>query len=219
MVSKKNRWVATAGLVLAVAGAGFLSSTVVAGDGKPAAASATALKIGDKAPDFTLKGFDGKDYNLASLNKEGKIVVLEWFNSECPFCVKHGESKTMINIVNDYKDKNVVMLGINSGGPGKPGYGKDEEAAKKWGLNYPVLQDADGKVGHAYGAKTTPHMFIINKDGTLAYQGAIDNQARSGEPDSTAVNYVRQALDEISKGQKVSTPETRPYGCGVKYGN
>ena len=216
MVSNKNRWVASAGLVLAMAGAAFLSSTVVAGDAKPAAAASAALKIGDKAPDFTLKGFDGKEYSVSALNKEGKIVVLEWFNSECPFCVKHGEAKTIINIANDFKDKNVVVLGINSGGPGKPGYGKDEEASKKWGLNYPILQDAEGKVGRSYGAKTTPHMYIINKDGTLAYQGAIDNKPQ-GAADASAVNYVRQALTEMGKGEKVSTPETKPYGCGVKY--
>lgn len=217
MVSKKNRLGVSAGLFLAVAGAAFLSSTVVAdGDKKPAASAAAKLQIGDKAPDFTLKGFDGKEYTLSSLTKEGKIVVLEWFNSECPFCVKHGEAKTIINIVNDYKDKNVVVLGINSGGPGKAGYGKDEEASKKWGLNYPILQDAEGKVGREYGAKTTPHMYIIGKDGTLAYQGAIDNKPQ-GAVDANAVNYVRQALDQMIKGEKVSTAETKPYGCSVKY--
>ena len=116
----------------------------------------------------------------------------------------------------EFKDKNVVVLGINSGGPGKAGYGKDEEASKKWNLNYPILQDADGKIGHMYGAKTTPHIFIINKDGVLAYQGAVDSNPKGGV-DPNATNYAKQALNELLAGKAVSTAETKPYGCSVKY--
>lgn len=175
-------------------------------------AKMAGVKVGDKAPDFTLTGTDGKSYTLSEWTAKGNIVVLEWFNSECPFCVKHGKDGTMKKIVEDYKDKSVVMLGINSGGKGKPGHGKDAEAIKAWGLNYPVLNDETGKVGHSYGAKTTPHMFIIGKDGKVAYMGAIDDQKEGGK------NYVRQALDQIIKGETVTEASTKPYGCGVKYG-
>lgn len=169
------------------------------------------VKIGDAAPDFTLTGTDGKTYTLSEWTKKGNIVVLEWFNSECPFCVKHGKDGTMKKIVSDYADKHVVMLGINSGGKGKQGHGKDAEAVKAWSLNYPILNDETGKVGKLYGAKTTPHMFIIGKDGKVAYMGAIDDQKEGGK------NYVRQALDQIIKGETVTEPETKPYGCSVKY--
>jgi peroxiredoxin len=195
--------------------------SVLAGEpSKSTAAAAAGVKIGAKAPDFTLKDTTGKEFNLSKLTGEGKIVVLEWFNSECPFCVKHGEAKTIVNLVNEFKDKNVVVLGINSGGPGKQGFGKDAEAIKAWGLNYPILIDSDGKVGRMFAAKTTPHMFVIHKDGTLVYQGAIDSEPGRtvGEPGKTT-NYVRQALNEILASQTVSQPETKPYGCSVKYAN
>jgi peroxiredoxin len=173
----------------------------------------SGVKVGDTAPDFTLTGTDGKTYTLSEWTKKGNIVVLEWFNAECPFCVKHGKEGTMKKLQADYKDKGVVLLGINSGGKGKPGYGKDAEAVKDWGLNYPILADESGKVGKEYGAKTTPHMFIIGKDGKVAYMGAIDDQKEGGK------NYVRQALDQILKGETVTEASTKPYGCGVKYGS
>jgi len=197
--------------LIGVAGSAF------AGDGKgdkhehKSEEAKKGVKVGEMAPDFTLTDTNGKSYTLSEWTKKGNIVVLEWFNSGCPYCVKHGKEGTMKAIVDDYKDKGVVMLGINSGGKGKQGHGKDAEAIKAWGLNYPILIDESGKVGKSYGAKTTPHMFIIGKDGKVAYMGAIDDQKEGGK------NYVRQALDQIIKGETVTESSTKPYGCGVKY--
>jgi peroxiredoxin len=174
-----------------------------------------AAKIGSLAPTFTLTDTDGKTHDLAALTKEGKIVVIEWFNPDCPFVKKHHEvNTTFADLFKNYSGKGVVFLAINSGAEGKQGFGKDLNAktAKEWGMQYPVLLDADGKVGKAYGAKTTPHMYIIGKDGKVAYMGAIDDQKEGGK------NYVRQALDQIIKGETVTEASTKPYGCSVKYG-
>lgn len=180
-------------------------------------AAATGVKVGDMAPDFTLTGTDGKTYTLSEWTQKGNIVVLEWFNAECPYCVKHGKDGTMKKIVDDYAGKGVVMLGINSGGKGKQGHGKDGWAVKEWSLNYPILNDETGKTGKAYGAKTTPHMYIVGKDGKIAYMGAIDNNRKGDVKEGEVVNYVRQALDQIIKGETVTEPSTKPYGCSVKY--
>lgn len=200
----------TAGfLTLGLAG---VATTAIAGDKAETKSETVAgVKVGDKAPDFSLVGTDGKTYKLSEWTAKGNIVVLEWFNSECPYCVKHGKDGTMKALASDYKDKGVVLLGINSGGKGKQGYGKDADAVKAWSLNYPILNDETGVTGKAYGAKTTPHMFIIGKDGKVAYMGAIDDQKEGGK------NYVRQALDQIIKGETVTESSTKPYGCGVKY--
>lgn len=181
------------------------------------AAEMKGVKVGDAAPDFTLTGSDGKSYTLSEWTKKGNIVVLEWFNMDCPVCARHGKEGTMKKIVSDYQGKNVVMLGINSGGKGKPGHGKDAEAVKAWGLNYPILNDESGKVGHMYGAKTTPHMFIIGKDGKVAYMGAIDDNSKGDKKEGEVKNYVRQALDQMLKGETVTESSTKAYGCGVKY--
>ncbi len=175
------------------------------------------VAVGDIAPDFTLTGTDGKTYTLSEWTKKGNIVVLEWFNAECPFCVKHGKEGTIKKIVSDYADKGVVVLGINSGGKGKQGHGKDGWAVKEWKLNYPILNDETGATGKAYGAKTTPHMFIVGKDGKIAYMGAIDNNKGGDKAEGEIVNYVRNALDQIIKGETVTEPSTKPYGCSVKY--
>ncbi len=214
---KKRNLFASVAAVAALIGAGMVTSTVVAAPDKSTEAKSEGVKLGQKAPDFKLKDTTGKEFSLSQLTADGKIVVLEWFNSECPFCVKHGEAKTMVNMVNQFKDKNVVVLGINSGAPGKQGHGKDAAAIKNWGLNYPILNDETGAVGRLYGAKTTPHMFIIQKDGTIGYMGAIDNEPGARKVSETAKNFVTQALNEILAGQTVSTPETKPYGCSVKY--
>jgi peroxiredoxin len=173
-------------------------------------------KIGEAAPKFTLTTTEGKEVKLEDF--KGKIVVLEWFNPECPYVKKHHEAnKTMVETANKYKEKNVVWLAINSGAPGKQGHGKDfnEQARKDWKLPYPVALDESGDVGRAYGAKTTPHMFVINKDGVLVYAGAIDND---NDPKTLGdTNYVANAIEATIKGETIKDSETKPYGCGVKY--
>jgi peroxiredoxin len=184
---------------------------------KDTGATAAGAKIGHAAPAFTLTSADGKTVNLSDF--KGKIVVLEWFNPECPVVVGHYKAGTFKTLTDKYaSNKDVVFLGINSGGKGQQGYGKDLNAkmAKEWNITHPILLDEDGKVGKAYGAKTTPHMFVINKDGNLAYMGAIDD-GKPGAPGKT--NYVAAALDSLIKGETVATPETKSYGCSVKYAN
>ena len=123
----------------------------------------------------------------------------------------------MADAARTYKDKDVVWLAINSTNANHPAYGKDAEAVKNWKITYPVLIDAPGTVGKAYNAKTTPHMYVIDKEGILRYMGAIDNDMRGTKSESERVNYVTQAIDEIVAGDSVSEPETKAYGCGVKY--
>lgn len=207
-----------------VAAAAMLTATAVAGekdkDGKKDTMKDTgntaAAKVGAPAPAFTLKDTDGKTVNLADL--KGKVVVLEWFNPECPYVKKHHEKfTTMIDTYNAFKDKGVVWVAINSGAAGQEGAGleKNKKAATDWKLPYPVLLDETGATGKAYGAKTTPHMYIINTDGVLAYAGAIDND-RSADKAGT-VNYVKQALTQVLAKETVTEAETKPYGCSVKY--
>ena len=177
-------------------------------------------KVGSAAPDFTLVDTAGKSHTLSDYTKQGKIVVIEWFNSECPFVKLHHEKQTtMKDTASKFADKNVVWIAINSGAPGKQGHGKDADAVKNWKLAYPVLNDETGSVGKLYGAKTTPHMFIVDSKGILAYQGAIDNDAKNEMAKDKKVNYVGQALTELTSGKPVSQAETKAYGCSVKYGS
>lgn len=174
--------------------------------------------VGETAPSFELTDTDGKTVKLADY--KDKIVVLQWFNPECPHVVKHyGKASTFNDLNRDFSGKDVVFLAVNSGAPGKQGAGKDHNAKykKDWKIEYPILLDEKGTVGKAYGATTTPHMFIIGKDGKLAYKGAIDNNKALDSKEYK--NYVRQALDQIIKGETVTEPETRSYGCSVKYAN
>lgn len=167
-------------------------------------------KLGHKAPDFTLKDLSGKEHTLSKYTAEGKTVVLEWFNHGCPVCAHHATKKTVINMVEAYKDKNVVFFGIDSSHKHTGKEADVKAQAKKWGINYAILTDFDGKIGHQYAAKTTPHMFIIKADGTLVYDGAIDDKD-SGQ------NYVTSALDQILAKETVAVSKTKPYGCSVKY--
>lgn len=182
-----------------------------------AAGYAAPVKVGETAPDFNLKDTDGKDVKLADF--KGKIVVLEWFNPECPFVKKHHVTlDTMTKLAADYKSKNVIWLAINSGAEGKQGAAAADNAAakKEYKMDYPILLDTTGATGKAYGAKTTPHMYVIDKDGKLAYAGAIDNDRSPKKAGDK--NYVKNALDEIIAGKKVTDASTDPYGCAVKYG-
>ena len=201
---------------MAIAGASLMTNSAIAEQqDKPAKAA-----VGSKAPDFTLTSVDGKSYTLSELTKQGKIVVLEWWNPKCPFVVKHHEhASTMKDLAQKYKDKGVVWLAINSTNPDHGNHGVDADYIKKWEVKFPVLLDESGDVGRMYDARTTPHMYIIDTNGVLRYQGAIDSDrgARIPSDPSTVTNYVAQALDQILAGETVTQPETRPYGCSVKY--
>jgi peroxiredoxin len=186
----------------------------------PVTGVSAAVTVGQPAPAFSLPGSDGKTHALADYS--GKIVVLEWFNRECPFVKKHYESQNMQKLQRDYTAKDVVWLSVISSAPGKQGHATaSEAAATAKELNAAptaVLLDETGSVGQSYGAKTTPHMFVIGKDGTLLYEGAIDDDPSFKQDKiATSKNYVRNALDETIAGKPVSEPVSTPYGCGVKY--
>ena len=168
-----------------------------------------------KAPDFKLKNHDGKEVKLADY--KDKIVVLEWINHECPFVKYHYEKKsTMKELAARYKEKKVVWLAIDSTNHQKTE--KNKKYAEKNKIFHPILDDRSGKIGRAYKATNTPHMFIINTDGNIAYSGAIDNAPLGRVPkDKEYINYVDKALEELTSGKTVSIAKTKPYGCTVKY--
>ena len=170
------------------------------------------------APDFTLTDTDGGQHRLAAYLEAGKTVVLEWFNPDCPFIKKHHQLFTTMNdLFESVREEDIVWLAINSSAPGKQGYGleRNRKARIDYKMEFPILIDADGAVGRAYGAKTTPHMFVITPDGKIACQGAIDDDRSPVKLGET--NYVRQALAELSANESVSIASTQPYGCSVKY--
>ncbi len=179
-----------------------------------------APEVGKAAPDFTATDINGAPFKLS--DHKGKIVVLEWTNSECPFVVKHYETNNMQKTQKAALDKGVEWITINSSAPGKQGNVTAEEEKKiiadKDASNTAAILDPSGEIGHLYEASTTPHMFVIDKDGNVAYMGAIDdNSSPKHETVEGAKNYVLTALDELAAGTPVTTPVTQPYGCGVKY--
>jgi peroxiredoxin len=185
-------------------------------------ASAQAAKIGAVAPSFELKGQDGKTYKLSDFKDQ--TVVLEWYNKDCPYVKKHYDSErsNMQTLQKKYADKGVVWFQIISSVPGKQGYETPEEAQATMksvkSAAKAVLLDIDGKVGLSYDAKTTPHMYVINKNQELVYAGAIDDKPTAKTADiDTAKNYVVEALDAVLDGKKVPTESTKAYGCSVKY--
>lgn len=182
-------------------------------------ASEAKAKVGETAPDFTLTDLEGKTHKLSDY--KGKVVILEWFNPECPFVVhqyNEGNIKTYGKEL--AKKDDYVWLAINSGAPGTQGAGKEKNQSyqKEWSIEHPILLDEDGKVGKMYDAKTSPHMYVINADGILVYQGAIDNAPMGHvRGQGEAVNYVQRAVDALAAGETISPDTTRPYGCSVKY--
>jgi len=176
--------------------------------------------VGSAAPDFSLTDAKGKTHSLSEY--KGKYVVLEWFNPECPFVKKHYGGGNMQKLQEEYTGKGVVWLTINSNAPGTEGNLSPEQAEKvanAWKTKQTaLLLDPEGKAGRAYGAKNTPNMVIVNPEGKIVYQGAIDSKATPNPADiPNSTNYVKVALDESLSGKPVSNPTTKPYGCSVKY--
>ena len=184
-------------------------------------ASAFAVEIGKPAPDFTGTDINGKTVKLADY--KGKIVVIESYNSDCPFCHNHYASGAMQELQKDLAAKDVVWLLVDSVGAKNFSYRTPAQAQKEWAdLKIAAtawIDDHSGDIGHLFGMKTTPHCFVVAADGTLVYDGAIDNRpSPEGDP-RTAKNYVRAAVDELLAGKPVSVSQTKPYGCGVHYAN
>jgi peroxiredoxin len=192
-----------------------MSATYVQG------AESNGVKPGQLAPEFTLKDLTGKTVSLS--DHKGKIVVIEWFNPECPFVkLAHSRTLSLKGVARKHKKKGVVWLAINSNGPGKQGHdaAANKKAKKLFDMDYPLLLDPTGKVGKQYGAVRTPELFIINPKGVLVYRGAIDN-TQGGDPSdaepSPAKNFVDEALQAMYGNRVPPVKETTPWGCTVKY--
>jgi peroxiredoxin len=211
----ERRTLLTAGLL---GGAASLALGLV---GTPTIADpGTQARIGASAPTFKLTDSNGKSVSLADF--KGKTVVLEWTNHDCPYVRKHYGGQAMQHLQQKWTDAGVVWLTIISSAQGEQGFVTPEQANKltadRGAKPTAVLFDTKGGVGHLYGASTTPHMYVIKGDGTLAYMGGIDDKATSRLEDlKTAKNYVDAALSEIAQGKQVTTTTARPYGCSIKY--
>lgn len=182
--------------------------------------AATAAEVGQPAPDFTLSDLDGKPVRLADF--KGKIVVLEWFNPGCPYVVAAHTKGSLVDAAARASQQGVTWLAINSGAPGKQGAGAElnRKARADWKIGHPVLLDEAGTVGKAYGATNTPHLFVIDAAGKLAYRGAVDNSPdgeRASPQGGTLVEYAAAAVDDLRAGRPVKVSSTKAYGCGVKY--
>lgn len=183
------------------------------------ATAAFAVEVGKPAPDFSGTDINGKTVKLSDY--AGKIVVIESYNSDCPFCNNHYQTGAMPELQKDLAAKGAVWLIVNSVNPKNmshrtPEQAKAEMAEKKITANA-WIDDSSGAIGHLYGMLTTPHMFVINKDGALVYDGAIDDKADPSHDPKTARNYVKAAVDGLLAGKPVEVSQTKPYGCSVKY--
>lgn len=190
-------------------------------DVAPAAASTEVQKaeVGAPAPDFALPDLDGKTHRLS--DHRGKVVVLEWFNPGCPYVADgYSEGGALTGRAAKAAEQGVVWLTINSGAPGKQGHGVEvnRRAAATWTMPQPLLLDEAGDVGRRYGAVTTPHMYVIDADGVLRYEGGIDN-APMRRHEGEYRPYAERALEDVLAGREVRTPRSKPYGCSVKYGS
>lgn len=186
----------------------------------PLAAADAAPEIGKPAPEIDATDINGETFKLS--DHKGKIVVLEWTNHECPFVVKHYESGNMQKVQKTAKERGVEWVSIVSSADGRQGHVSAEKAAsivEKEGASITTkILDPSGLIGKAYDAKTTPHMYIVDTEGTLVYAGAIDsNSSPNPATIDGAQNYVLAALDDLKSGNAVRTAQTQPYGCSVKY--
>jgi peroxiredoxin len=183
--------------------------------------NAVAAEVGKPAPEFTARDIHGKTHKLSDF--KGKVVVLEAYNLDCPFVLNHYKSGAMQDLQAELTAKGVVWLIINSTHAKSPSYRDAAKAAREW-QDQKIkatawLDDSTGELGKAYGMRTTPHMFVIAKDGTLAYSGAIDDRADTKGDPRKARNYVREAVAQLNASEKIEVAQTKPYGCGVKYAN
>jgi peroxiredoxin len=180
---------------------------------KPQAKSAPMAEVGKPAPNFTLKATDGKAWSLS--DAKGKVVVLEWVNPECPVCVRVCEQGVVAETVKGVKElfPDAVYVAINSSAARPASLSNTASYLASHNLKIPALLDSDGAVGLMYGAKTTPHCYVIDANGVLVYQGAIDDGANG----NAKMNYVVNAAKALKAGEAVSPSTTRPYGCSVKY--
>ncbi|WP_295446141.1 thioredoxin family protein [uncultured Thiodictyon sp.] len=181
---------------------------------------AAAPQVGQPAPPFTVADTGGKTWSLAEL--KGKKVILEWTNDGCPYVRKHYGSGNMQTLQREATAAGYVWLTVISSAPGNQGYVSPTEAdrltAERKAAPTAVLLDPQGTLGRAYGAKTTPHLYVIDAAGTLVYMGGIDDRATTDPADIPgARNYVRQAIADLDAGRPLTAPVTRPYGCSVKY--
>ncbi|MFT5422665.1 MAG: peroxiredoxin [Phycisphaerales bacterium] len=207
-----------AGMIAGVAASACLiaAGSVGLSDAKPA-------QINEAAPDFTLTDVAGNEHTLADYTAAGKIVVLEWFNPDCPVVQSRynkfeGETAPTLALQEKYADS-VVWLRINSGGEGKQGAGKarNEKAMTDFGIETPIVLDMSGEVGKAYGARVTPELYLIDAQGVLRYHGAIDNA--QGKRQLGESYYLSDALQAVSAGETVAEQENRAKGCGIHYGS
>jgi len=179
-----------------------------------------AAKIGQAAPDFTATASNGKTFRLSDYR--GQYMVLEWHNNGCPYVGKHYKSGNMQRLQKQWTARSVVWFTIISSAPGQQGYVTASEEnkylAKMQAAPTAALLDPTGEIGHLYDAKTSPQMVVINPQGILIYDGAIDDKPTTDLSDiDGATNYVNLALEQAMVGKQVETPSTRPYGCSVKY--
>jgi peroxiredoxin len=193
---------------------------VVAAFALTACSSGAALNVGQPAPDFEGVDTQGKVHRLADYR--GKTVVLEWTNHDCPYVRKHYGAGNMQAQQREAAEQGVVWLSVISSAPGRQGHVSaaqaDELTRSRGAAPRAVILDPEGKIGRSYGARTTPHMYIVDASGTLAYMGGIDSNTSANPADiPQATQYVRVALGELADGKSVTDPVTRPYGCSVKY--
>ena len=201
----------------------MLQSLVLILAGVTLLAPVTALaeaEVGEAAPDFTAVDSNGKSHNLSDF--KGKTVVLEWTNPDCPYVIKHYDTKNMQSLQKKYTGKDVVWLTINSSAPGKQGHldaaGANKSIKESGSAQTAYLLDPEGKIGKQYAAKTTPHMYVVDGKGMLVYAGAIDDNSSSRHSTvEGAKNYVAEAVDSLMSDQPVEVASTRAYGCSVKY--
>jgi peroxiredoxin len=183
------------------------------------ASAALAVEVGKPAPDFTGTDINGKTIKLSDY--KGKIVVIESYNSDCPFCHNQYATGATQDLQKELAAKGVVWLMVNSVNPNNFSHRTPEQARQEWTSEKIAatawIDDSSGAIGHLYDMKTTPHTFVIDKNGVLVYDGAMDNQPDPSHDPRTARNYVREAVDALLAGKPVEVSQTKPYGCGVKY--